>query len=556
MHAGTPGTTVALRGAMRVYASLLSILAACSSSASPEGGTVPVLEVLTPERGSTNEGGQVTVSGRVTDDSPGVRVTVNGVEAEVSGDTFTATVFAPRGIAIFETHAIDAAGNDVRDVRAVLSGTLAPSDGSDAAPIGARLGRTGLTTLGKAIGNAAEGIDFTTIAKGLNPVYNNDGCLGAKVDITSVSVGNISVSLDPKAGAVDTSVSIDNVVVRLNANFKVACIGGSTTITVRSSKARVRDDLGAQLVTGKIRTSLPSPTVTLEGFTVDVGGVPGAIENLLKDQARSGAEKAITSAIKDRVPALANDALAGVLAKPISTSLLGHDLTVDVQPSKLEITTDGLFVVTDTKILIAGGEGGMYVSTPASIVTVDHQVANLGVLIADDAANQMFAGLWAAGAFNRTFSAADLGPATALLDDDVVSLDLAPSLPPTISADESLELAIGDAIITARDANGNEVQKFALSMKTTLAAKAGTAPTLVTTTPTVFVQLLAQSDAVDFPLEATELEGILTGVWGVVDGMVNDALVKLPMPSVAGVSFEAPAVSSREGFLVVDANAQ
>jgi hypothetical protein len=45
-------------------------------------------------------------------------------------------------------------------------------------------------------------------------------------------------------------------------------------------------------------------------------------------------------------------------------------------------------------------------------------------------------------------------------------------------------------------------------------------------------------------------------VWGLVDGMVNDALAKVPMPSVGGVTFEAPAVSARNGYLVLDAGAQ
>jgi len=247
---------------------------------------------------------------------------------------------------------------------------LVPSDGSSKAPIGARIGAEGLATVGRALGTAAEAIDFTAVAQGLNPVYDNGGCLGAKVDITSVSVANISVALDPKADAVGAAIVLENVVVRLHANFKAACIGGSTNITVRSTKARITDDLGVVLVADKIRTSLPSPTVTLEGFSIDVGGVPGAVEDLLKGKAREGAEKALTSAIKSKVPPLADAKLAELVAQPLSTKLLGHDLAVDVTPTKLQLTDAGMFVVADTTMVVAGGEGGTFVSTPASIMSV------------------------------------------------------------------------------------------------------------------------------------------------------------------------------------------
>ncbi len=536
------------------------LASACSSATGTESGSdaPPTLEILTPERGALDDAGQVTVTGHVQDDAPGVRVTLNGVEVTVENDgSFTSTIQVPPGIAILETHAIDKSNHDVRDVRAVLAGNLAPSDGKTASKIGARLGRAGIRTVGNALATSAEAIDFTAAATAMNPIYDNGGCLGAKIDITSVDVGNINVVLVPKAGALDTSVELDNVVVRMHANFKVACIGGSTTITVRSSKATVRDDLGVLLVTGKIRTSLPSPTVELAGFSIDVGGVPGAIENLLKDRARAGAESAIANAIKSKVPAIADAKLSTLLAKPLDTQLVGHDLAIGITPTNLEVTTTGMSLTADSTLVIAGGEGGTFLSTPMPINAIEQDGANLGVLIADDLVNQLFAGMWAAGAFDLTLSAEAAGPVAALLDDDVRTIDLKLSLPPTVTTRDALELAVGDLIITGRDGAGVEVQSFALSLKTTLVATpSGSHLALTTTTPTVFAQVLAQSAAVDNPLEDGQIEGIVTGVWGLVDGMLNDALVKLPMPSVAGINLAAPAITGKSGYLVLDADLQ
>ncbi len=540
---------------MKTFTSLALVVFAAACSADQAGdGAPPTLEILTPERGGFGADGEVTVTGTVRDNGA-VRVTINGADVEVGSDgSFATTLDVEPGITILETHAIDGSGNDVRDVRAVLAGTLAPTDGTTSSKLGAHLGPEGLATIGNALATTAEGIDFTAAATALNPVYQDGGCLGATINITSVEVGNIDVALAAQPGSLGTTVAIDNFVVRMRANFKVACIGGSTNITVRTSKATLNDDLGIALLGGQLKTSLPSPTVSLEGFSVDVGGVPGAIESLLKGKAREAAEKAIVSTLKSKVPPMADTQLAALIARPLDTALLGHDLAISVAATSLDLSDNGLFIAADTKLLIAGGEGGTFVTQPMPISGVTPDGPDLGIVIANDLVNQLFASLWAAGAFDMSLSAEAAGPVAALLDDDVRTLDISLSLPPTVTTRAALELAIGDLIITGRDASGVEVQKFALSLQTTLAATpGGDRLTLATTTPTVYAQLLAQSELVDNPLEATQLEGIVTGVWGLVDGMINDALVKLPMPSLAGITLEAPAVTGRAGYLVVDA---
>ncbi|MBA3395043.1 MAG: hypothetical protein H0T89_20520, partial [Deltaproteobacteria bacterium] len=166
----------------------------------------------------------------------------------------------------------------------------------------------------------------------------------------------------------------------------------------------------------------------------------------------------------------------------------------------------GLFVAVDTSILVEGGEGGSFVANPMPITSslVSSSQA-LGVAIADDAVNQLLGGLWAAGSLDASLPIDAVGPIAALLDDSIATLDIRASLPPTMTTVGSgLEVSLGDLIITGRDAAGAEVQAFALSLRTTLVA----GPTgdnrlvLTTTTPTVFAQVLAQSDVVENPLDA------------------------------------------------------
>lgn len=540
----------AVRGRKLVFVGLL-LATACTK---PRPKTILAragFEITSPMRGTFLDGTQLTVTGRA---DGAVRVMVNGIAAKVGTDgTFTATLSVSRGIAIVETHAIDATGHDVRDVRAVLAGTVAPSNGSVPAPIGAQLGRTGMIALGEALAASAKAIDFTAAAKPLNPIFDNDGCLGARVDITSVTVGKVGVELVPKADSIETTVVVEDTLVTLRAGYEVACIGGSATITVRAAKARVRGDLGARLVDNRIRTTLARPTVTLEGFTVDVGGIPGPIESLLRGRVRNGAESALASAIQLAVPALADAKLAELLGRPLTTKLLDRDVTIAVAPRKLVLTSSGLFVVTDTTLAVAGGEGGVFASTPVSLDGVEHAAPNLGLLIADDAVNQLFAGLWASRAFDRSIPIAGAGPLATILDDDVQTLEIVMSLPPTVTSGETLELAIGDVIITGRNAEGGVVQRFAISLRTTLSAVAGAQPKLVTTTPTVYTQVLDESAAVQRRLDAAQIEGLVSGVWGLLNFMINAALANVPMPSIAGIVFEAPGLSVHEGYLVLDA---
>lgn len=546
---------------MRAIVSIAVFSAACSTAGNEATSLPPTLEITSPQRGTFSEAMDVTVTGRVTDDQPGVTVTVQGSAVTVNPDgTFTTQVTVEPGIAMIESQAADAEGQRVRDVRAVLAGDTAPTDGSVKAPLGARLAPAGLTTVAKAVADAAEAIDFTAAAKAMNPVYNNDGCLGAKIDITSVSLASIDAGMTAKTGAVDTTVTVKNVVVKLHADFKVACIGGSTTITATASAAKVRDDLTIAIAGGKIKTAVPSPTVTLEGFNVDVGGVPSAIEGLLRDQARSAAESRLAAIIQQKVPAIADAKLGELVAKPLSVDLFGHMTKFAVTPTKAELGASGLFVAVDTAVTVAGGEGGTYASNPMPIsASLIAKADKLGVAVADDAVNQLFAGLWASGAFDLEISGEQAGIIAALLDDDVASLSIAMSLPPTVkTAGTALELQIGDLILTAKDASGQPVQTFALSASTTMVAGPGADNKLVltTTTPTVKAQVLSQSTVVDDPIDASKLEGIITGVWGVVGGMADDALAKFPMPNLVGVQITAPTIEGKDGYVVLDVGAQ
>ena len=542
-----------------VFAGLCAVTSACASAtpAGPTDDSPPTLSIDSPTRGTTVDGESVTVTGHATA-ADAVHVTVNGTATPVAADgSFTATLTVASGIDVIETHATDAAGNDVRDVRAVLAGPLAASDGTHAAPIGTHASAATLATIGNAMAADARAVDYTAAVQPLNPVYNNTGCLGAKVDISTVSLSDVAVSLVPAPDALDTNVTISDVVVKLHVAYKVACIGGSGTITVTASAAHISGNLGVTAAGGKLATSLPSTSVVLDNFDLQVSGIPSQVTGLFDGIVRGKVESALGSALENNVPAIANAKLAGLLARPFDTKILGLGTQLTVTPTEATLSPTGLFVGVDTQVLVAGGAGGMFVTEPTtSSTTLMAQTHDLGFAIANDLVNQLFAGLWAAGAFDKSVSISSLGPLGALLDPSATKLVLSLSLPPTAATDPSgnLRLAIGDAIISVQDDSGTELQRLALSLQTGISVAATPAGTIAMAldTPTVFAQVLGQVDDGSLPLSAMQVEGIVTGAWGLLSSQAADALQKLPLPSIAGVQLGSPTVNSVGNYVLAD----
>ncbi|HEY0250041.1 MAG TPA: hypothetical protein VGC41_00860, partial [Kofleriaceae bacterium] len=468
--------------------------------------------------------------------------------------TFSTSVAVEPGISLIESHAQNGA-SDVKDVRAVLAGPTAPTDGTLKAPLGAHASPTALTAIGKSIATGVKALDFTALAQAMNPIYNNTGCVGAKIDITSISLSNIAVGLAPATNNLVTDVTISNVVVKLHADYKAACLGGSTTVTVKASAAHLHGALGVAVSSGKLATSIGAVTVALDGFDMDVGGVPGAVEELFDGIVRGKVEDALASTIHDKVPAMANTALAGLVAKPLSVAILDKQTTFGVTPKSASISADGLTIALDTTVAVEGGEAMALAQKQAFSSDLVAQSTGLGVALSADSVNQLFGGLWGAGALTKSMPLGAIAPLALILDGTATTVDIEVLLPPTVTTgDDGLQLAVGDLMVTTHDDAGNVIQQLALTIKTTL--KAGPTQTgkllLTVGDPDVHAQIVSQAATVTRPLSDDTLTSIVGSVWGLVGQMADDALAKLPMPAIAGVQLGAPSVKGTSGFLLAD----
>ncbi len=532
------------------------VLTACAGSAParvepprpPPIDVAPTLALTTPARGAFVDGSAVVVGGVARDDGA-VRVTVNGVEVAVAPDgTFSASVVVTSGIAVLETHAIDRTGHDVRDVRAVLVGPFAPADGSVRTPFGASLGRDGLAALGPGLATSLKASDLAGMARAMGPLFDRDGCLGARGDVARVTLGKLAIALYPKPGAIAAFVTVDAVEVGIDVRYTLACFDGDTTVTVRTD-VRAHGDLQAKLVGGRIHTSFAA-TVDLVNFQVDLPGVPGPIERLLRGLIRVSIEQELTRALAIQVPPLADKRLAEVLAKPPASTVLGRDLQVEVVPRRVDFTASGAIVAADVALTVAGGQAGRYATVPARIS--GPEPAAVGIWVAADAVNQLLAGLWAAHAFDRTVAVADVGPLAMVLGAEVRTLELAFALPPTVSvgANGALELAVGELGITLRDADQVELQRFAVSLRSAIAIEPGGAA-LTASRPTVVAQLISQGATVEHPLDREVVEGVVQLAWSLVAGSMNGALAGVALPG-AGVAVDVRGLTGRDGMFVLE----
>jgi hypothetical protein len=134
-------------------------------------------------------------------------------------------------------------------------------------------------------------------------------------------------------------------------------------------------------------------------------------------------------------------------------------------------------------------------------------------------------------------------------------MDVALSLPPTVSTDTGeLVLALGDMMITVRDDAGGKVHEMAVSIATSFDAQPSQDGHVLLTVgaPTVYAQVLANGEVVEDPLTDSQVEALVTAAWGLVGVKADDALGKLPMPTLAGIQLGAPTLNATTGFVLAD----
>ncbi len=510
----------------------------------------PVLIVSAPARAVRLDGSSVVVRGHASDARSGVAsVSVSDVAAELAADgSFEVEVPLAAGVSLLEVVARDRAGNEARDVRAVLSGQ-GSEESFIARGLMARVGPAGYGLLADAVRAALGDLAGPGATSALLEV---PGCFS--VHMVGVQHGASDVTLEPRAGGIGVAIEVHDLVADLRVDAGGFCDpdGSSAPMRVHAASLWLRGPVALAVADGRVAADLSHLEAGLEGTDIDSALVPAEIVDLLGDLPVE-----LAGALSDVAGGLAGsaigDALAGFDALEWSTAIEGLGLTVRLAPTAVAAGEDGLSVTSSVDLQFADIGPVEYVArgVPSGAPPLDGDSA-LRVAVADDLANLTLAALWSAGVLDRSVVLPDDHPARTRLGLDRV--DIAFPLPPMLaSRDGSARIVLGDAVVTAFDLGGAPVMRLAASARADLALSGEGGPllTLIPDEADLWLSPIdeegASSAALDIPepLRLVALDELAR--------FLGDSLASLPVPALSGVA-EVSGLAAVPGYLVLDAD--
>lgn len=546
---------------MRLFAILgIAALAGCTDkpydpNAPAIDPNAPRVHITTPERGTiAGDVHTVTVTGTATDDTAVASVTVNDVPAALAADgTWTATVPVTPGTNLLHAIALDAQGNAGKESRAVVAGPMAPLAQEVPQAITATLSAQTFNAIGHGTAGFLTSGDLAPML-GTAPVMDlGDGpdCLYAKAWITSVTFGGADVTLAPQDGGLWLDVELDQANIGMHLEYAAACVDGSRDITVAASHISVSGDMTVGVSGHDFDIHLDSPNVTVTGFNAELGGIPGAIVDLLHIDTAMG--PILGWATEKFVVPMLNNALAG-LNNTKTMDVLGTMVDIDVKPDDIQFSSDGAIVILDTS-LRAHGDSGTFVFTDNTVPAMDLS-HGFQMAVADDAANQLFTSLWSAKALDKTLdlnngSYGDIGK----LYDQV---EISAAVPPFVDASgKGLVLTVGDLMATFKN-QGSVVTKVAINAQVALQVVKGDDGALRFDVgePTTYVDVLDEDVDGANQLSSSQFEAITSFALSRVIAVGSGSVGAIPLPSVGGVSVNNLTIAEQTGYLVVDGEVQ
>lgn len=534
---------------------LVSLLGACGASnpdVDSDDRSPPTLEITSPERGTTSASTSIEVTGRVIDDGS-VEVSVNGVAAKIDGNgNFAVTLNATEGITLLETVAIDGGGNEARDARAVLAGNLVDIGTPVAAGLVARLSSDGMAGLGMLVGDVANDINWTALAKNYNPVASGSQ-IGCSYDayVDSVRHGGFTVDTGAAEGGIDGAVRAADLVVDGHIDY---CFG-TEEFTVSASAFNLGALIAPRLQGAAIEVDLQGVTATFSNFQLSVSNVPGWIEDQFEGKVRDKIAQVIRDRASTLVPDLATDYLADFLATTHELSLLGRTVGLSVWPTAMSWTATGGTITLDGASSVSGAEGAVYLSSPRQ-APGESMLGGTGLAVgvADDVLNQLLAAMWASGAFTDAMIPIEGDTIDAVFGAEGTRATVTLSLPPVASFDREgpAQLVIGDLEVDAVDPSGKTLARFVISAEIELTARAGgMGIALSTDTPRILAQVLETAPDLIAPIDEQKVSAIAGIAIGQLASRADDLLAGIPVPGVSGASLEPSVLASAGGYLVI-----
>jgi hypothetical protein len=525
--------------------------------------TAPRVHILTPARGTfAGDVQTLAVTGTATDDTGVTSVQVNGVDAALAGDgSWSVTIPVSPGTQLIHAVARDAQGNVGKESRAVVAGPLRPIAAAVPRAIAAAMSAQTFAAVSRGITGFLQTGDLGAAVAPLNPVIDVGGgpdCNYVQAAITHLSVGSASsANLLPEPGGLALDVELDRVTLGMHLAYSVVCLDGASDLTITASHIKVTGKLGVGVKAGAFDIALTGQTVQLTGVNIDLTGLPGDVvqwldlENELSTVVGWAARQLV-------VPAL-NSAL-GSLNDTKTVDVLGTPVDIHLAPAQIVFNAGGAVIELDT-VLRAEGDAGApgYVFLPSQepAMSTDRGFA---LAVADDAANQLLASLWAAHGLDHTFdlTTGSYGDIGKLYD----RVELSAAVPPFIAASASasggaLRLTIGDLIASFKNGDALATQiAVSAEVDVQVVTDPSGKPRLDVGTPTTYVDVLDEHVDGANVLSNAQFEAIASFALARVIAIGSGAIGAVPLPSLGGVAVTDLAITEQTGYLVVDGDVQ
>lgn len=510
----------------------------------------PELQVTSPERGLVQgSGGAVTVTGVArpsASGSPVARVEVNGVRAALDADgSFTAVLDLSDGATLLHTLATTSEGGAARDVRAVEVGELRPVGANIERAVTASLSAASLARLAEAAGPIVMGLDLQGLIAPMQPIANlGDSDANVRVSVTRLRLSGARFTLVPVDGGLQFSAELSGLDVGADAAYGGTWVfDGTTAIGATADKVTLAGTLQVTPAgTDGFTVAIAAPTVTTGNLRLQASGLVGTVLDLVQDNLQSTVRDIAARTTEKALQPLLNQAF-GALAGQQRFDVMGKQLALAAAPAAVAFTSAGAQVTLDLAAQVGGSEASAgFIYTPNGTPSVELG-RGVHVGLADDLVNQLIAQVHAIGLLDIHLEE-DLG----LFD----TIDIKPSLPPMVSAnspDGALRLVLGDMIATLSK-DGAPVVRVAINAEAELQARPGPGGdeiALAFDGGRVFVNLLdPDGDDDTAGVSDAARDGIAVQV-----GAMNEFMIKVPVPSVAGVTVDHLGVRADSGYVMM-----
>lgn len=523
-----------------------------------DDGVAPRVTLFEPEPGSFLNGDTLRIAGRVEDDSS-VTLVIDGEDVPLSPDgSFDVTRTVAPGAYRVRAVATDAAGRRGSAFSSAMVGDRAAP--GEMVPDAVALGMDA-ATLDLVAQAAADHLVTQDLGAGLVGRVASDWW--GKLDVTYVAWSNVTASLGPGEGTIHATVGIHDVAVGLKFDPPVL---PSTHGTLRVETLQVDAVLSVGASGGRPVVSVLDSWVGVHGFSYDIDGVPGAVEQLAEGKVKGMVQDQLESAVDTMLPRFVQDALAG-LPMEGEIEVLDAPLWVGGAISELVVEPAGVYAAVDLGVEalepLAGREsvGFLYVdgARPA------RRDAPLTIDVALDTVNAATFAAWSAGLLERAladsmgsapvpaglvgFLAPSLGrrvPAGAALE-----ITTRVELPPVVlPRGDGLEVSVAD-VRMGFSAGGEVLLVLSVGLSTTITARVDEITGAVE--PEIG-EIRVRADAITAPDDVVAPERLDTAI----EGLVRDRMAGLldvgglEVPSVLGLRLVGEQVAVRDGYLSFD----